>query len=106
TTQGLQRVDVLYRRVDDAFLDPLCFRADSVVGVAGIINAWRAGNVAIVNAPGNGIADDKAVCPYLSDIIRYYLGEPPILESVPTYHMTRPDHLAYALDNLEHLVVK
>ena len=106
TTQGLRRVDVIYRRVDDTFLDPLCFRADSVVGVAGVINAWRAGNVAIVNAPGNGIADDKAICPFVPDIIRYYLGEPPILQNVPTYLMSRPDHQAYALDNLEHLVVK
>jgi len=106
TTHGLRRVDVVYRRVDDVYLDPLVFRSDSVVGVAGIINAWRAGNVAIVNAPGNGIADDKAICPFVPDIIRYYLGEPPILHNVPTYLMTRPDDMAYTLDNLEHLVVK
>ena len=106
TTHGLRRVDVVYRRIDDAFLDPLVFRPDSVVGVAGIVNAWRAGNVAIVNAPGNGIADDKAICPFVPDIIRYYLGEPPILDNVPTYLMTRSDDMAYTLDNLEHLVVK
>jgi uncharacterized circularly permuted ATP-grasp superfamily protein len=106
TTRGLRWVDVVYRRVDDVFLDPLCFRADSVVGVAGIINAWRAGNVAIVNAPGNGIADDKAICPFVPDIIRYYLGEPAILQNVPTYLMTRAEERAYALDNLEKLVVK
>jgi uncharacterized circularly permuted ATP-grasp superfamily protein len=106
TTRGLRRVDVVYRRVDDAFLDPLCFRPDSVLGVAGIINAWRAGNVALVNAPGTGIADDKAVYPYVPDIIRYYLGEEPILANVPTYEMVRPDERAYVLDNLERTVVK
>jgi uncharacterized circularly permuted ATP-grasp superfamily protein len=106
TTQGLRRVDVVYRRVDDAFLDPLCFRADSMLGVAGIVDAWRAGNVAIVNAPGCGIADDKAVYPFVPDIIRYYLGERPILDNVPTYLMTRPDDQAYVLDNLERMVVK
>ena len=106
TTQGLRRVDVIYRRVDDDYLDPLCFRADSALGVAGIINAWRAGNVALVNAPGNGIADDKAICPFVPDIIRYYLGEPPILNNVPTFLMTRPEDMAYTLDNLEHMVVK
>ena len=106
TTHGLQQVDVIYRRVDDAFLDPLCFRPDSALGVAGVINAWRAGNVAIVNAPGNGIADDKAIYPFVPDIIRYYLGEWPILENVPTYQMTDHDDRAYVLDNLEKMVVK
>jgi uncharacterized circularly permuted ATP-grasp superfamily protein len=106
TTHGLQRVDVVYRRIDDDFLDPLTFRADSTLGVAGIINAWRAGNVAIVNAPGTGIADDKAVYPYVPDIIRYYLGETPILENVPTYRMTEPDERAHVLDNLDRMVVK
>ena len=106
TTRGLKRVDVVYRRVDDDFLDPLCFRSDSVLGAAGIINAWRAGNVAIVNAPGSGIADDKAVYPFVPDIIRYYLGERPILENVPTYQMTKPEDRAYVLDNLETMVVK
>jgi uncharacterized circularly permuted ATP-grasp superfamily protein len=97
---------VVYRRIDDDFLDPLTFRADSALGVAGIINAWRAGNVAIVNAPGTGIADDKAVYPYVPDIIRYFLGETPILENVPTYRMTDPDERAYVLDNLDRMVVK
>jgi uncharacterized circularly permuted ATP-grasp superfamily protein len=106
TTRGLRRVDVIYRRVDDVFLDPLAFRADSLVGVAGVINAWRAGNVAIVNAPGTGIGDDKAIYPFVPDLIRYYLGEPPLLQNVPTYQMTRPDERAYVLDNLEHMVVK
>jgi len=106
TTHGLQRVDVLYRRIDDDFLDPLCFRPDSTLGVAGVINAWRAGNVAIVNAPGTGIADDKAVYPYVPDLIRYYLGESPILANVPTYRMTVPDERAYVLDHLDAVVVK
>ncbi len=106
TTHGLQRVDVVYRRIDDDFLDPLCFRADSALGVAGLVNAWRAGNVAIVNAPGTGIADDKAVYPYVPDLIRYYLGEAPKLENVPTYRPTEPEERAFVLDNLERLVVK
>lgn len=106
TTHGLERVDVVYRRVDDDFLDPLVFRADSVLGVAGVINAWRAGNVALVNAPGAGIADDKAVYAYVPEIIRYYLGESPILQNVPTYQMTNPEDRAYVLDNLERMVVK
>ena len=106
TTSGLQRVDVLYRRIDDDFLDPLCFRPDSTLGVAGVINAWRAGNVAIVNAPGTGIADDKAVYPYVPALIRYYLAETPILENVPTYRMTVPEERAFVLDNLHDVVVK
>lgn len=106
TTEGLQRVDVIYRRVDDDFLDPLCFRPDSVLGVAGVMNAWRAGNVALVNAPGAGIADDKAVYAYVPEIIRYYLGERPLLENVHTYQMTNPEDRAYVLDNLERMVVK
>jgi uncharacterized circularly permuted ATP-grasp superfamily protein len=106
TTRGLRRVDVIYRRVDDGFLDPLCFREDSLLGVAGVIGAWRAGNVAIANSPGCGIADDKAIYPFVPDIIRYYLGERPILDNVPTYLMTRPDDRAYVLDNLQRVVVK
>jgi uncharacterized circularly permuted ATP-grasp superfamily protein len=99
-------VDVIYRRVDDEFLDPVCFHSDSLLGVAGIINAWRAGNVALVNAPGCGIADDKAVYPFVPDMIRYYLGEQPILDHVPTYLMTRPEDRAYVLAHLEQMVVK
>lgn len=106
TTQGLRQVDVIYRRVDDEFLDPLVFRGDSTLGVAGVINAWRAGNVAIVNAPGSGIADDKAVYAYAPEIIRYYLGEEPILQNVPTYQMTDPEDRDYVLANLETMVVK
>ena len=97
---------MIYRRVDDDFLDPLVFRPDSVLGLAGVINAWRAGNVALVNAPGSGIADDKAVYAYVPEIIRYYLGEAPILANVPTYHMTDPQDRAYVLDNLDGMVVK
>ncbi|HYN78944.1 MAG TPA: circularly permuted type 2 ATP-grasp protein [Lamprocystis sp. (in: g-proteobacteria)] len=106
TTHGLRRVDVIYRRVDDDFLDPLVFRSDSALGVAGVINAWRAGNVALVNAPGSGIADDKAVYAYVPEIIRYYLGEAPILQNVPTYQMTDHQDRAYVLDNMERMVVK
>jgi uncharacterized circularly permuted ATP-grasp superfamily protein len=106
TTRGLARVDVIYRRIDDDFLDPLCLRSDSTLGVAGVINAWRAGNVALVNAPGSGIADDKAVYAYVPDIINYYLGEQPILQNVPTYQMTNSDHAAYVLDHLDRMVVK
>jgi uncharacterized circularly permuted ATP-grasp superfamily protein len=106
TTSGLQRVDVLYRRIDDDFLDPLCFRPESTLGVAGIINAWRAGNVAIVNAPGTGIADDKAVYPYVPALIRYYLAETPILENVPTWRMTMPEERAHVLGRLQDVVVK
>jgi uncharacterized circularly permuted ATP-grasp superfamily protein len=106
TTAGLQRIDVIYRRVDDEFLDPLCFRSDSLVGVAGVINAWRAGNVAIVNAPGSGIADDKAIHPFVPEMIRYYLGEQPILHNVHTYLMTRDADRAYVLAHLQDMVVK
>jgi len=106
TTTGLQRVDVIYRRIDDDFLDPLVFRSDSSLGIAGVINAWRAGNVAIVNAPGSGIADDKAVYPYLPDIIRYYLGQQPILNNVPTYQMTNVKDREYVFDNMERMVIK
>jgi len=106
TTKGLQRVDVIYRRIDDDFLDPLIFRSDSALGIAGIINAWRAGNVAIVNAPGSGIADDKAVYPYVPEIIRYYLGQQPILKNVPTFQMTNPRDREYVFDNMERMVIK
>ena len=106
TTLGLRQVDVIYRRVDDAFLDPLCFQPDSLVGVAGLINAWRAGNVALVNAPGNGIADDKAVYAYVPDMIRYYLGEEPLLPNVTTYLLSNEEDRRYTLANLEKLVVK
>jgi uncharacterized circularly permuted ATP-grasp superfamily protein len=106
TTHGLKRVDVVYRRIDDVFLDPTYFRGDSLLGVPGIIDAWMAGNVALANAVGNGVADDKAIHPYVTDMIRYYLGEEPLLGNVPTYQLTRAEDRAYVLDNLEHMVVK
>jgi len=106
TTAGLKRVDVIYRRVDDDFLDPLCFRRDSNLGVPGLFNAYRAGSVALANAVGTGVADDKAVYAYVPAIIRYYLGEEPILANVPTYLMTDRSQRSYVLENLEKLVVK
>ena len=106
TTEGLRRVDVIYRRVDDDFLDPDVFRSDSLLGVPGLLRAYRLGNVALVNAPGTGVADDKSVYAYVPDIIRYYLSEEPILANVPTRLCRRPEDLEYALDNLDRLVVK
>lgn len=106
TTAGLQRVDVIYRRVDDDFIDPLVFRPDSVLGVAGLFNAYRAGNVALANAIGTGIADDKALYAYVPEIIRYYLGEEPILPNVETYLLNNESHCKYVLENLDKLVVK
>jgi uncharacterized circularly permuted ATP-grasp superfamily protein len=106
TVGGRLRVDVVYRRVDDAFLDPEVFRPDSVVGVPGLVRAWRAGNVAIVNAPGAGVADDKAIYAYVPQIIRYYLGEDPIVENVETYICADPAYRSRVLANLDELVVK
>src|SRR5712691_1492098 len=106
TTSGLRRVDVIYRRVDDDFLDPLAFRADSRLGVPGLLNAYRAGNVSLGNAIGTGIADDKALYAYIPDIIRFYLSEEPVLPNVETYLMSKPDDRRYALDHLPEMVVK
>jgi uncharacterized circularly permuted ATP-grasp superfamily protein len=106
TIHGLKRVDVIYRRVDDDFLDPLCFRSDSMLGAPGLMGAYRAGNVALANTPGNGVADDKAVYAYVPEMIRYYLGEDPILRSVDTFLCDRPDDLSYVLAHLPELVVK
>src|ERR1700722_11838941 len=106
TTEGLRRVDVIYRRVDDDFIDPLTFRRDSSLGVAGLFNAYRAGAVVMCNAPGTGVADDKAVYAYVPDIIRYYLGEEAILTNVETFLCREPSQLSYVLANLESLVVK
>ena len=106
TTTGLQRIDVLYRRVDDDFLDPSVFRSDSVLGVPGLMDAYRAGNVALANAPGTGVADDKSVYAYVPDMVRYYLHEEPLLENVETYLCRNPEGLEYTLDNLDKLVVK
>ena len=106
TTRGLQKVDVLYLRLDTDFLDPLVFRPDSMLGVSGLMNAYRAGNVALANAPGNGVADDKAMYAYTPEIIRYYLDEEPILPIVPTYLGTRGEDLRYMLDHIPELVIK
>jgi len=106
TTQGYRAIDVLYRRVDDAFLDPLTFRPDSTLGVAGIMDVYRAGNITIANAPGTGIADDKAIYSYMPEIVEFYTGRKAILENVPTWRCSEPDSLAYVLDNLAELVIK
>jgi uncharacterized circularly permuted ATP-grasp superfamily protein len=106
TTNGLRRVDVIYRRVDDDFIDPLAFRGDSILGVAGLFNAYRAGNVTLANAFGTGVADDKALYAYVPDIIRYYMSEEPVLKNVETYLPTRPKERQHVLENLDKLVVK
>ena len=106
TTAGLRRVDVIYRRVDDDFIDPLVFRPDSLLGVPGLIHAFKQGNVALVNAPGTGVADDKSVYAFVPDMIRYYLGEEPLLKNVKTWLCRRPEDLEYTLDNLQDLIVK
>ena len=106
TTQGLRRVDVIYRRVDDDFLDPLVFRQDSLLGVPGLLDAYTRGNVTLANAPGTGVADDKSVYTYVPDMIRYYLNAEPMLANVPTRVCRRSEDLEYTLDNLEHLIVK
>jgi uncharacterized circularly permuted ATP-grasp superfamily protein len=106
TTKGLKRVDVIYRRIDDDFLDPLTFRPDSMLGVPGLMDVYRAGRVTLANAPGNGIADDKAVYAYVPQIIQYYLGEDPILNNVPTYICSDKKQCAHVLANLDKLVVK
>lgn len=106
TTDGPQQVDVIYRRIDDDFIDPLAFNADSMLGVPGLLSVYRAGGVAVANAMGTGVADDKSVYPYVPDIVRFYLGEEPILNNVPTYMLRDKDDLQYTLDNLADLVVK
>lgn len=106
TTAGLRRIDVLYRRVDDDFIDPLAFRPDSVLGVAGLMNAYRMGNVALVNSVGTGVADDKAIYPFVPDMIRFYMAQEPILKNVPTYICAREDDRKYVLEHLDELVVK
>ena len=106
TTKGLQQVDIIYRRVDDEFIDPLVFRPDSILGVPGIYWAYRKGNVAIVNAMGNGVADDKAIYAYVPDMIRYYLNEEPILKNVPTYQLADEDSRKYVFEHMHELVIK
>ena len=106
TTAGPKRVDVIYRRIDDDFLDPLTFRPDSMLGVPGLLSVVRRGRVSVVNAIGTGVADDKAMYVYVPEMIRFYLGEEPILQNVPTYQLRDPSDYKYVLENLENLVVK
>ncbi len=106
TTTGLKQVDVIYRRIDDTFMDPLAFNPQSMLGVPGLMEAYRAGNIALANAPGTGVADDKAVYAYIPRVIKYYLDQDPIINNVKTYLCNEPDDLKYVLDNIEDLVVK
>ena len=106
TTQGPKRVDVIYRRIDDAYIDPLCFRPDSMLGVPGLMDVYRSGGVSICSAPGAGVADDKAVYTFVPEMVRFYLGEEPILNNVPTWQCGKADDLKYVLDQLPELVVK
>lgn len=106
TTAGPQAVDVIYRRIDDAFLDPLAFNPDSLLGVPGLLSVYRKGQVALCNAPGAGVADDKSIYPYVPDMIRFYLGQEPLLNNVQTWQLRKPDDLAYVLTRLPELVVK
>ncbi|MDR3410234.1 MAG: circularly permuted type 2 ATP-grasp protein [Formivibrio sp.] len=106
TTQGPQRVDVIYRRIDDDFLDPLAFRQDSMLGVPGLLSVYRSGRITLANAIGAGVADDKSIYPYVPEMIRFYLGEEPLLNNVPTWMCRKPDDLSYVLDHLSELVVK
>ena len=106
TTRGYQPIDVLYRRVDDEYLDPLSFNPSSVLGVPGIMDVYRAGGITIANAPGTGIADDKAIYSFMPEIVEFYTGEKPILQNVPTWRCAEPDSLGHVLDNLKELVVK
>jgi uncharacterized circularly permuted ATP-grasp superfamily protein len=106
TTQAPKRVDVVYRRIDDAYLDPLTFRTDSALGVPGIFDLYRAGRVTLVNAPGTGIADDKAIYTFIPEVIEFYTGEKPLLKNVPTWRCSDSDDLGYVLDHLGELVVK
>jgi uncharacterized circularly permuted ATP-grasp superfamily protein len=106
TTAGLRRVDVIYRRVDDDFLDPLCFRPDSMLGVTGLMNAYRMGNVALVNSVGTGVSDDKAIYPFVPRMIKFYLGQDPILPNVKTYICAEEPDKQYVLEHLHELVVK
>jgi uncharacterized circularly permuted ATP-grasp superfamily protein len=106
TTEGYKEIDVLYRRVDDDFLDPLTFRPDSALGIAGIMDVYRAGNITIANAPGTGISDDKAIYSYMPEIVEFYTGRKALLGNVPTWRCSEEDSLKYVLEHLEELVVK
>ena len=106
TTQGYKPIDIIYRRVDDYFLDPLTFNPKSILGVPGLMDVYKSGNLTIANAPGSGIADDKAIYSYIPDIINFYTGEKPLLKNVKTWRCSEKNHLKYVLDNLDSLVVK
>lgn len=106
TTEGPKKLDVIYRRIDDAFLDPLCFRPDSMLGIPGLMDVYRSGGVSICSAPGAGVADDKAVYTFVPEMIRFYLGEEPLLNNVPTWQCAKPDDCKYVLEHLGELVVK
>lgn len=106
TTAGPRKVDVIYRRIDDAFLDPLAFRADSMLGVPGLLSVYRAGGVVLANAIGTGVADDKSIYPYVPEMIRFYLSEEPLLNNIPTWQCRKPEDLRFVLDNLDQMVVK
>ena len=106
TTEGPKKLDVIYRRIDDAFLDPLCFRPDSMLGIPGLMDVYRSGGVSICSAPGAGVADDKAVYTFVPEMVRFYLGEEPLLQNVPTWQCAKADELKYVLENLAELVVK
>ncbi|OOY05851.1 circularly permuted type 2 ATP-grasp protein [Thioclava sp. F28-4] len=106
TTEGPKKLDVIYRRIDDAFLDPLCFRPDSMLGIPGLMDVYRSGGVSICSAPGAGVADDKAIYTFVPEMVRFYLGEEPLLENVPTWQCAKKDDCKYVLENLSELVVK
>ncbi|PTV95587.1 putative circularly permuted ATP-grasp superfamily protein [Rhodobacter aestuarii] len=106
TTEGPKKLDVIYRRIDDAFLDPLCFRPDSMLGIPGLMDVYRSGGVSICSAPGAGVADDKAVYTFVPEMVRFYLGEEPLLNNVPTWQCAKPDDYKYVLENMAELVVK
>lgn len=106
TTEGPRKVDVIYRRIDDAFLYPLAFRADSMLGVPGLLSVYRAGGVVLANAIGTGVADDKSIYPYVPEMIRFYLSEEPLLNNIPTLQCRKPEDLRFVLDNLDQMVVK
>lgn len=106
TTAGPRKVDVIYRRIDDAFLDPLAFRADSMLGVPGLLSVYRTGGVVLANAIGTGVADDKSIYPYVLEMIRFYLSEEPLLNNIPTWQCRKPEDLRFVLDNLDQMVVK
>jgi uncharacterized circularly permuted ATP-grasp superfamily protein len=106
TTRGPQRVDVIYRRIDDTYIDPLAFKADSLLGIPGIFDVYRSGGVTLCSAPGAGVADDKAIYVFVPEMIKFYLGEKPLLDNIQTWRCAQPDDLKYVLDNLKDLVVK